>query len=98
VKRSWTRDRVIGGHGRVWYHRDELGHLADLLRPDSTNVRLSYAASTGRLEEVAIPRGEIAFDYDGAGRLETLTSPDGVTLSYEYDGPIATADAVTPIS
>jgi hypothetical protein len=60
--------------------------------PDGADIHLTYNATTGRIEQVSTPGGAADFDYDAAGRLWTLDSPDGVTLTYGYDGPIPTQE------
>ncbi|NOT33999.1 MAG: DUF4157 domain-containing protein [Candidatus Eisenbacteria bacterium] len=73
------------------YNSDE--QVFRILRPDSSNVTLIYGSSNGRLESIAIPRGTLNLSYSSAsGLLSGVTSPDGVTLAFGYDGP---ADTVT---
>ena len=66
--------------------------LTDVLRPDHADIELSYGTATGRIDRVSTPRGNADFDYDGSGRLSTLSSADGVTLTYGYDGSIDTVE------
>jgi RHS repeat-associated protein len=66
--------------------------LTDVLRPDGADVTLAYGSTTGRIDRVTTPRGDANFTYDGSGRLSTLSSPDGATLTYGYDGSIDTVE------
>ena len=68
------------------------GQLTDVLRPDDANVAMTYGSATGRTDEVTTPRGDVAFAYDGVGRLATLSAPDGVTVTYGYDGPLPVSE------
>jgi YD repeat-containing protein len=68
------------------YNRDR--QLEAITRPDGVVVDLGYDGA-GRLSSVAIPRGTIGFGYSPtSGNLTSLTSPDGVSLSYSYNGSL----------
>ncbi len=71
------------------YNKDR--QLTEVDRPDGGTVTLGYDA-LGRLASVTTPRGSSALTYDNAARLSGLTSPDAVTLSLAYDGPVDTLE------
>jgi len=69
--------------------------------PDaSVQIDYEYDLTTGRLSKMVLPtgQGEITYEYDAAGGLQTITGPDLAgtakprTLSYTYDGflPLST--------
>jgi len=61
-------------------HVEHQGNLA---------VTLGYETTEGRLQSVAIPRGNSTLTYDpNTGQLATVSSPDSVILAYTYDGPL----------
>lgn len=63
--------------------------LTDVLRPDGSQVRLRYNSTRGWLDSLSIARGRTTLTHDGpAGQLAAATSPDGVTSSYAWDGPV----------
>ena len=67
--------------------------LTHLRRPGADSTDLSYKSSTGRIQTLTIPRGTSQYSYisagsAGAGMVHTITSPDAVTLTYTYDGPL----------
>lgn len=73
------------------YNRD--GQLTLVTRPDGQLVHPVYNATTGVLDSVSIARGRLALGYSGAtGQLTSATSPDGVTVSYGYDGSLKTSE------
>lgn len=60
--------------------------LTRIDRPDGAAVTMSYD-SGGRLSALDIPRGTYGYGYHATtGQLQTLTAPNGDTLSYTYDG------------
>ena len=70
-------------------------------RPDGGVIDLVYEVGTGRLLSILHPRGINQYTYwdtpqqVGAaptGQLKTVTSPDTVTVSYAYDGPLLTSE------
>ena len=84
--------RGIGPNATAYsYNRDK--QLTWIARPDGINVDLGYDPA-GRLASVTIPRGSIAFGYGpSSGNLTSLTSPDGVSLAYAYDGSLPTQES-----
>lgn len=58
-------------------------------------LSLNYESGTGRLRTLSHPRGTEQFTYapaDSGGLLQSVTSPDGVTATYGYDGPLLTSE------
>ncbi len=73
--------------------------LEHLHRPDGQAVDLGYESGTGRLVSVTQPRGTSSLTYvpgpggNGAGHVQSLSSPDGVGLTFGYDGSLPTSEA-----
>jgi RHS repeat-associated protein len=66
--------------------------VTNLTRADGT-VLTSTLDSSGRTASISTPRGQIVTTYDAAtGLLNTLSSPDGVSLSFGYEGALRTAE------
>jgi RHS repeat-associated protein len=73
--------------------------LTTITRPDGQQVLYDYEPTTGRLDKVRLPSGEIDVTYDAAGRIQGLAAPGGVAKSFGYDGPLVTSIATTgPVS
>lgn len=71
------------------------GQLTFVTRPDSQGLSLSYGGTTGLLETLSHPLGTVGFTYTTASEgalLESVTSPDSVTVAYGYDGPLLTSE------
>ena len=80
------------------YGFDADRELKTIDRPDGQSVILGYDAGTGQLQTVTQPRGTAMFTYNGtsgngAGQPATLSSPDGVSLSFGYDGSLPTSES-----
>jgi RHS repeat-associated protein len=73
--------------------------LTRITRPDGQLVELGYD-SAGRLSSLTTPRGMLSYSYHPTtGQLAGITAPGGITLSYRYDGDLATSVAWSgPIS
>ena len=55
-------------------------------RPDGQSMTLNYDTA-GKLDVTTIPRGEIHYDYHHlTGQLNSISTPEGNTLSFIYDG------------
>jgi len=68
--------------------------------PDGTSALASYEVGTagqltGRIASVTDARGTASTTYDGAGRVATLTTPEGQSLAYSYDGFLVTGETST---
>ena len=70
--------------------------LTTMHRPDGGDVVLSYHPTNGRLVGITQPgRSPMSFAYwdvaqgpaAASGQLQSVTSPDSVTCSYDYAGP-----------
>lgn len=66
------------------------GRLSRLTSPGPAIMDFAYDAA-GRLDTIALPRGEIEFSYDAADRVSSIGAPGGLTLAYTYDGGLVTA-------
>lgn len=67
------------------YNKDK--DLTGILRPDNQRIDLSYDLG-GRLDTMAIPRGNYDFGYDSAGRVTEIVAPDGGLLQFNYEGAL----------
>ncbi|MET0504791.1 MAG: DUF6531 domain-containing protein, partial [Luteibacter sp.] len=68
-------------------HYDSDGRMDSRTDANGNTTRLTYAGS--RLVRVTDSRGrELAFDYDGDGRLIKLTLPDGGAVTYAYSASL----------
>ena len=66
--------------------------LTQITRPDAQAVSLGYDAG-GRISTTTTPRGAVGYAYDATkGTLISITSPDGATLTYAYDGFLPTGE------
>src|SRR5262249_962194 len=74
-------------HTLYTYNTDQ--QLTLITRPDGKTVGLDYD-NAGRLRTQTITRGQTTFAYDPAtGTLQTITAPDGGTVTYTYDSFLA---------
>ena len=63
-----------------------------MTRPDATTIDFGYDGA-GRLSTVTFSSGQFGFSYlPATGHLDTITAPDGGTLTYEYDGRLLTGE------
>ena len=77
--------------------------VEDIVRPDGTTIHLTYeltkegyAQSTGKLQKITVPgRGDIELTYETTGgkKLSTVSTPEGDTLTYAYDGALMTSES-----
>ena len=97
-----ARDLLVGvtpptlaGTGPTFYDMDIDGRLMRTRRPNGDVMTLSYDEGD-RVEARTFSRpGETdviyGVEFDAAGRVANETAPNGLGLSYEYDGPIVLA-------
>ena len=72
------------------YNLDQ--QLTRIDRPNGEHLDLGYDAA-GRMTSLSTGHGPITLAYSGTtGNLQTLTSPDGVSTSYQYDGMLQTRE------
>ncbi|MGE4130792.1 MAG: PKD domain-containing protein [Bdellovibrionales bacterium] len=63
--------------------------LTSIRRPDGALLSLNYDAQKGHLNSIITPLGTSAFTYSPTtGQLQSSLSPDGITTSFTYDGPL----------
>jgi RHS repeat-associated protein len=61
-----------------------------IVRPDSTAIEIGYDAGQ-RPISITSPRGSQTIQWEpNTGRIQRLTTPEGVALDYLYDGPLVT--------
>ncbi|HOU15487.1 MAG TPA: RHS repeat-associated core domain-containing protein [Anaerolineae bacterium] len=84
---SYTPPAVTGGGNAQWAY-DADHNLTTFTRPDGGTLGLTYIDNGFHLDGVTLPRGERALTYDSAGRIQSLSDPSGITLTYDYDGPL----------
>jgi RHS repeat-associated protein len=103
---AYTPPAAVPGNPATTYTYNNDHQLVGVQRPDGQSVSFNYdngqgaggttsscsgGCASGRLLSVAMPSGTLALAYDPlTGKLASLTSPDGQTLSYQYDGPLMT--------
>ncbi len=68
----------------ISYSYDELNRLITKTLPGPSVITYNYDA-LGRLTSMIDATGTTAFDYDTAGRIETVTDPETRTIGYTYD-------------
>lgn len=74
---------------------DDDQRLTGLTRPDGQQITVDYD-TIGRPTRVAEPHGDTEFTYSpSTGRIATATSPDAVTRTYAWDGPLPTAQTTS---
>ncbi len=79
----------IAGAGATTYAWNADGQLASVGLPDASSWTMSYDAG-GRIASMAQPRGRTDFTYAAGGQVASVTAPGGGTISYGWDGPLAT--------
>src|SRR5206468_4160218 len=63
-------------------------NLRSVAFPDGAGLTIDYD-NAGRLSTISQPEGVSAYGYDPTtGALISMSSPDGVTLSYDHDGSL----------
>jgi RHS repeat-associated protein len=71
--------------------------LTDVIRSDGKTIRLAYdlaSCACGKLNRLEEPKGVHQYSYkETTGRLNSISSPGGVLLTFEYDGPLLTAES-----
>ncbi|MGI9341965.1 MAG: PKD domain-containing protein [Gammaproteobacteria bacterium] len=85
----------LPGTGPSLYHYDDDGRLVTFTRPDGDVISLAYDAG-GRVASRTLIRNNVALanyslTYDAAGRVATESAPNGLTMTYAYDGPLLLA-------
>jgi RHS repeat-associated protein len=72
---------------RYFYNLDR--QLERISRPDGRSLDYRYHPTSGKLEQLAIPRGNYDYVYNTTtGQLAQITAPDRGTLSFAYDGSL----------
>lgn len=79
---------ISTGSDPTSYTYDSDGLLTGIARPGNRSTSLMYDEA-GRLERITSAGHSINYTYlDGSRRLATATTQSGVTVLYEYDGPL----------
>lgn len=88
---------VVPGTNSTEYSYNSDRQLILVTRPDAQTVRYDYTAggcNCDRLSLVAQPRGTNYYTYDPVtGNLAGVSTPDGVTLTFSYDGNLLTKES-----
>jgi len=66
--------------------------LTSMVLPDGAIIELTYAAASGRLQEIDTPLGTYVLTHDAAGRVAQVTDPQGGSLTFGHDGPLRTSE------
>jgi YD repeat-containing protein len=83
---------AVPGAGPTQYRWNRDRQLTAIDRPDGLATAVGYD-NGARLGKVAFSRGELQFTYDTAGRLERLSDPGGVNLTFAYDGSLPLSES-----
>lgn len=76
---------------RYTYNLDR--QLTQISRPDGKKIAFGYD-SAGRVASLTFNRGTVLYGYDAAtGGLNTLNAPQGIDVTYAYDGSLVTQTA-----
>ncbi len=67
--------------------------LSEVARPGGGRVQLKYNSQHGWLDSLSIARGRKTYTYGSTGQLSAAVSPDSVTSSYVWDGPVLAREA-----
>jgi uncharacterized protein RhaS with RHS repeats len=59
-------------------------------RPDGVTLTHQYDPFTGRLEAISSGAGTRSVSYDNRGRVAALTTDQGTSITYDYDGFLVT--------
>ena len=74
----------------TYYNSDQ--QLTKVSRPDGREVNITYNSTTGKMESKTLSVGTYVYGYDPtSGKLESISSPDGVDITYDYDGFLPTS-------
>jgi RHS repeat-associated protein len=91
LQQAYTPPSVSGGGtNQTLYTYNAERQLEQITRPDGQMVSFEYD-NAGRLSVLTLPSDQIGYAYDAAtGQLQSITSTDGRTLSYGYNGTLRT--------
>lgn len=83
-------DRITASDGREVSFQYGVGGMMTAIQPPGRNAHLFKYSPSGRLLEYSPPEiggasSSIRLEYDIAGNLQRLTTPDGQTLEYLHD-------------
>ncbi|MBX3001211.1 MAG: hypothetical protein KF893_21995 [Caldilineaceae bacterium] len=86
----YTPPDVNPGSDRTQFSYNSDGRLAQTTRPDGQTISAGYDG-VGRLNGVTIARGTVGYAYHPtSGQVAAVNAPDGVNLTYSYDGWLLT--------
>jgi RHS repeat-associated protein len=95
---EYTPPAADGGEVRTRYEHDADGVLQSILRPDGREIALDRDAA-GRVIGLETSRGRRSYSYLPSGRLGGITTPEGESLGFTYDGFLTTRATWTgPVS
>ncbi|MGH8715837.1 MAG: RHS repeat-associated core domain-containing protein [Burkholderiales bacterium] len=96
---AYQPPEVGNGAPPTLYTYDADRHLTEVMRPDGQSVKIKYD-SAGRRMSLTSPRGPLQYTYDQTtGTLAAMTAPEGITVTYSYDGQLPTGESwVGPIT
>lgn len=72
------------GHVTALSNYDADGHVGKIVEPSGVVILMEYSPR-GWLVSRQVGSEKTSYDYDEAGQLKTLTSPDGSVVHYRYD-------------
>ena len=80
----------IGGSTDTQISYDLDRGLQHVTHGDGVAVDLTHDATTGQLTTITYPQDTVSSTYDAAGRIASIATTGGVTVSYAFDGPLLT--------
>jgi YD repeat-containing protein len=88
LEEQYTPPDVGAGANVTQYVYNTERQLTQVIRPDGNTVDLEYD-SAGRLRTVTHPHDQVNLTYDAVtGQLTSVSTADGGTLTYTYDGSL----------
>jgi len=87
---QYTPPDVNPGSDQTQFSYNTDGRLAQTTRPDGQMISAGYDGA-GRLNQVTLARGSVGYTYNPtSGQIAAASAPDGINLTYSYDGWLLT--------
>ncbi len=90
---AYTPPELPEGQTVTRYHYNRDRDLTRIERPDGREIVYAYNGG-GQLTGVTLERGTVFYQYDTlTGHLAQLSTPEGNTLAYQWDGSLPTSQS-----